>query len=99
MNKKKAYSELEALARRGRRLAIRTAAQSGAGRVSGPFSAMDLLIALSFRVLKLGRRQLAWPGRDRFILSKGHSAKQPDRGAFKKLRIHPTTFYAVAQPL
>ncbi len=42
------YSELVALARRGRWLAISTVARSGAGHVGGPFSAMDLMIAYSF---------------------------------------------------
>ena len=40
------YKELEALARKGRWLAISTVAGSGAGHVGGPFSAMDLLVAL-----------------------------------------------------
>lgn len=47
------YAELEALARRGRWLAISTVAYSGAGHVGGPFSAMDLMIALYFRVMKI----------------------------------------------
>jgi transketolase len=40
--------ELEELAQRGRWLVISTVAGSGAGHVGGPFSAMDLLIALYF---------------------------------------------------
>ena len=49
MNTENEYSELEGLARRGRWLAISTVAKSGAGHVGGPFSAMDILIALFFR--------------------------------------------------
>jgi len=41
-------NELEGLARQGRWLAISTVAKSGAGHVGGPFSAMDILIALFF---------------------------------------------------
>src|SRR3954463_5091000 len=68
------YSELDALARRGRWLAISTVASSGAGHVGGPLSAMDLIIALYFRVMKIDPENPRWPERDRFILSKGHSS-------------------------
>ena len=68
------YQELEALARRGRWLAISTVAGSGAGHVGGPFSAMDIMVALYFRVMKIRSEEPKWPERDRFILSKGHSS-------------------------
>lgn len=66
--------DLEALARRGRLLVIESVAHSGAGHVGGPLSAMDLLLALFFRVLRIRPDEPDWPERDRFILSKGHSA-------------------------
>ena len=68
------YQELEALARRGRWLAISTVAGSGAGHVGGPFSAMDIMMALYFRVMNIRPEEPRWPERDRFILSKGHSS-------------------------
>jgi transketolase len=68
------YQELEALARRGRWLAISTVAGSGAGHVGGPFSAMDIMVALYFRVMNIKPEEPGWPERDRFILSKGHSS-------------------------
>jgi transketolase len=68
------YKELEALARKGRWLAISTVAGSGAGHVGGPFSAMDLLVALYFRVMSIKPEDPGWEDRDRFILSKGHSS-------------------------
>jgi transketolase len=68
------YKELEELAKRGRWLVISTVARSGAGHVGGPFSAMDLMIALYFRVMKVRPQEPQWPERDRFILSKGHSS-------------------------
>ena len=68
------YKELEALARKGRWLAISTVAGSGAGHVGGPFSAMDLLFALYFRVMDIKPEDPGWEDRDRFILSKGHSS-------------------------
>lgn len=66
--------ELTALARRARWLVMETVAASGAGHVGGPLSAMDLLVELYFRQLRIRPDQPDWPDRDRFILSKGHSA-------------------------
>ena len=74
MSTKTEYQELEELAKRGRWLVISTVARSGAGHVGGPFSAMDLLIALYFRVMKVRPQDPQWAERDRFILSKGHSS-------------------------
>jgi transketolase len=74
MNQIEDYDELKALAWRARWLAISTVAKSGAGHVGGPFSAMDLLIALYFCVMKVDPQNPRWPERDRFILSKGHSS-------------------------
>jgi transketolase len=74
MNTRNDDSELEGLARQGRWLAISTVARSGAGHVGGPFSAMDILIALFFRALRIDPQNPTWTARDRFILSKGHSS-------------------------
>jgi transketolase len=68
------HADLEALARRGRLLVIESVGTAGAGHIGGPLSAMDLLVALYFRVLRIRPDEPAWPERDRFILSKGHSA-------------------------
>jgi transketolase len=68
------FSELTSLARRGRWHVLQTVSASGAGHVGGPMSAMDLLIALFFRVMAVRPEEPQWPDRDRFILSKGHSA-------------------------
>jgi transketolase len=67
-------AELVQLARRGRLLVVETVAASGAGHVGGPLSAMDLLITLFFRELRIRPDEPTWPERDRFVLSKGHSA-------------------------
>lgn len=53
---------------------IRTVAQSGAGHIGGPLSAMDLLIALYFGELRIDPEHPQDPERDRFVLSKGHCA-------------------------
>ena len=68
------HGDLEALARRGRLHVIETVAHSGAGHIGGPLSAMDLLVALYFRVLRIRPDEPQWAERDRFILSKGHSS-------------------------
>lgn len=67
-------AELADLARLGRWLVVSTVAGSGAGHIGGPLSAMDLLVALYFRVLDIRPDEPEWPERDRFILSKGHCA-------------------------
>jgi transketolase len=68
-----AIAELEAIARRGRLLLVDTIAGAQAGHMGGPLSAMDMLVALYFNVLRIDPARPAWAGRDRFVLSKGHS--------------------------
>ncbi len=69
-----AHADLEALARRGRLLVVESVAHARAGHIGGPLSAMDLLVALFFRVLHIDPQRPDWPKRDRVILSKGHCA-------------------------
>jgi transketolase len=66
--------ELETLARQARLQVIETVTASKAGHIGGPLSATDLLIALYFRGLRIDPATPHDPDRDRFILSKGHSA-------------------------
>jgi transketolase len=65
---------LEEMARRIRVEVIRTVNHAQVGHVGGPLSAADILAALYFRVLRIRPDEPHWPGRDRFILSKGHSS-------------------------
>jgi transketolase len=67
-------ADLAALARRGRWLIMKTVTNSQAGHIGAPLSALDLWVALFFRVLHIRPEQSDWPDRDRFILSKGHAA-------------------------
>lgn len=69
-----ATAELEDYARRIRWHIINTVTQSKAGHVGGPLSAADLLVALYFSELEIDPTDPHKPDRDRFILSKGHSA-------------------------
>jgi transketolase len=65
---------LEEMARRIRVEIIRTVNHAQVGHVGGPLSAADILAALYSRVLRIRPDEPAWPDRDRFILSKGHSS-------------------------
>ncbi|MBI4297171.1 MAG: transketolase [Chloroflexi bacterium] len=49
-------------------------AEAGSGHPGGSLSAVDILTALYFRIMRHNPRQPRWPDRDRFILSKGHAA-------------------------
>jgi transketolase len=62
------------MARRIRVAVIRTVTRVRVGHVGGPLSAADILAALYGRILRIRPQEPDWPERDRFILSKGHSA-------------------------
>ena len=53
---------------------IRAVNHAQAGHIGGPLSAADILAVLYFHVLRIRPEEPAWPDRDRFILSKGHSS-------------------------
>jgi transketolase len=67
-------AELEDMARRARAHIVRSIAGAHGGHLGGPLSAIDMLIALYFRVLNVRPEEPDWPDRDRFVLSKGHSS-------------------------
>ena len=67
--------DLENIARRLRRHALRSIAQANSGHPGGSLSAAEIVTALYFGgVLKHDPDRPDWPDRDRFILSKGHGA-------------------------
>nr|MDQ2829524.1 transketolase [Chloroflexota bacterium] len=68
------HGDIDKQAREIRRLVIRTVHHAGAGHIGGPLSAADILAALYFRVMRIDPARPDWPDRDRFVLSKGHSA-------------------------
>ncbi|MBF0505883.1 MAG: transketolase [Nitrospirae bacterium] len=47
---------------------------SGSGHTGGSLSAADIVTALYFYKMRHRPQEPSWPGRDRFILSKGHAA-------------------------
>jgi transketolase len=65
---------LAEMARRARVETIRAVDHAKGGHLGGPLSAADLLVALYFNVMRIRPAEPQWPERDRFILSKGHSA-------------------------
>ena len=67
-------AEMEAIAKRLRRHIITMLGKAGSGHPGGSLSAVEILTALYFKVLRHKPRDPRWPDRDRFILSKGHAA-------------------------
>jgi transketolase len=67
---------LAALCREFRRDLIELTWHSGtqSSHLGGELSAVEILAALYFSALRLDPAQPEWPGRDRFILSKGHAS-------------------------
>ncbi len=66
--------EMRDLARQARAHIVRSIATAHGGHLGGPLSAIDMLIALYFRILNVRPQEPDWPDRDRFVLSKGHSS-------------------------
>ncbi len=66
--------DLSALANRIRRRDLQAVFEAGAGHVGGEMSVIDILTALYFHVLSVDPDKPEDPGRDRMVLSKGHSA-------------------------
>ncbi|MBW3632837.1 MAG: transketolase [Chloroflexi bacterium] len=57
-----------------RKLIVEAIHHAGAGHLGGPLSATDILTALYFDQMNVDPGNPDWAGRDRFILSKGHSS-------------------------
>jgi len=66
--------ELEATAKKVRRDAVQMIYEAGSGHPGGSLSAVDILTALYFHIMKHDPKRPDWPDRDRFVLSKGHAA-------------------------
>jgi transketolase len=61
------------LARRLRKHVLRMTGAARSAHVGSAFSMIDMLSALYGRFLQVNPAEPQWPGRDRFILSKGHA--------------------------
>ena len=66
--------EMEGVARKIRREIITMVSAAGSGHPGGSLSAVEILTALYFKVLRHNPADPHWEDRDRFILSKGHAA-------------------------
>ena len=64
--------ELELTAAKGRLLGLEMVYRAASGHIGGSLSAMDILTELYFEVMKVDPAQPGDPGRDRFVMSKGH---------------------------
>jgi transketolase len=75
-NSAKSWSidEMKALAKKIRRDIITMIGTAGSGHPGGSLSAVEILTALYFKVLRHNPADPQWADRDRFILSKGHAA-------------------------
>jgi transketolase len=67
-------AELERYATLLRIDCVRMLAVAKSGHLDSSLSAADIVAALYYRVLRHDHERPRWPGRDRFILSKGHAA-------------------------
>ena len=66
-------ADTEDLARRIRQHALRMANSGGGSHIGSVLSMADIMAVLYGRVLRVDPKEPKWPGRDRFILSKGHA--------------------------
>lgn len=66
--------ELERLASRTRQLILETVHHANAGHIGGPLSVTDILVSLYFEAMHINPEDHLGRDRDRFVLSKGHSA-------------------------
>ena len=71
---KEEWLRLEKKADEMRRMAIQTAIWGGSGHIGGSLSAMDAMVTLYYRFMKIDPSNPEMEDRDRFILSKGHCA-------------------------
>lgn len=66
--------ELQAKAKAIRRHIITSTTAAGSGHPTSSLSATDIATALYFATMRYDAKNPGWPGRDKFILSKGHAA-------------------------
>lgn len=67
-------AQLQEKARQLRVDIVKALHKSQSGHTGGSLSAIDMVAALYFHTMKHNPADPAWPGRDRFVLCKGHAA-------------------------
>jgi len=66
--------DMKGVAKRLRRHIVTMIGRAGSGHPGGSLSAVEIVTALYFKVLRHNPSDPCWADRDRFILSKGHAA-------------------------
>jgi len=67
------YGKLEEIARQVRRDIIKMTGEAGSGHPGGSLSAVEIVVYLYFKQMRLDPKNPKWEDRDRFVLSKGHA--------------------------
>ena len=65
-------SALEIIAVKNRKNVLRLMKAGRMGHIGGALSAIDIITALYFRIMRIDPKNPGWPQRDRFVLSAGH---------------------------
>ncbi len=89
MLSKEEHKSLLETAQKIRHIIIDTTLKAGGAHVGGGLSALDIMVALYFKYMNVDPQNPDNPDRDRFVLSKGHSAigyvpVLAERGFFEK---------------
>ena len=66
--------EMAAVAKKLRRHIVTMTGEAGSGHPGGSLSAVEIVTALYYKVMRHDPQAFGWPDPDRFILSKGHAA-------------------------
>lgn len=74
MHKKMSQQELGGIAVQIRKDILEMVYRAKSGHLGGSLSIVEILVALYWDILKIDPTNPAWEGRDRFVLSKGHTA-------------------------
>lgn len=69
---KEEKTELEKIAVQNRKNVLRLMKAGRMGHIGGALSAIDILTALYFKIMRVDPQNPKWPQRDRFVLSAGH---------------------------
>jgi transketolase len=83
------YANLKAVAQRMRRHIVSMVTEAASGHPGGSLSAVEILAALYFKIMKVDPTRPRWQERDIFVLSKGHAtpvyySALAERGFFAK---------------
>jgi transketolase len=71
---KKSIEELKVISQNTRKLILEMLVEAKSGHPGGSLSAVELVVALYYVIMRHDATKPNWPERDRFILSKGHAA-------------------------